>query len=213
MVPCRNCPYTVVVAAYALVGWLLFAALAFGLRSLVHWWQTGTSGFLGISGRPGSVEWLGGVGFTVAALLGPLAPALVLVGASATWPALDVPPVHTLGIVLYGVGVVATLWAQLAMGRSWRVGVRDDERTALVTVGPFRWIRNPIYTAMLLAVVGLALMVPTVVSALAVVALLAALELHVRAVEEPYLTRVHGPAYRDWGRRTGRFLPGVGRLS
>ncbi len=56
-------------------------------------------------------------------------------------------------------------------------------------------------------------MVPTVVSALAIGALLAALELHVRAVEEPYLTRVHGRAYRDWGRRTGRFLPGIGRLS
>jgi protein-S-isoprenylcysteine O-methyltransferase Ste14 len=150
-----------------------------------------------------------GVGWRVADLLAERLPEQArLVRA----PALDVAPVHILGIVLYVVGVVATLWAQLAMGRSWRVGVRNEERTALVTAGPFHWIRNPIYTAMLLAVAGLALMVPTVVSVLAVGALLAALELHVRAVEEPYLTRVHGTAYRDWGRRTGRFLPGIGRL-
>jgi protein-S-isoprenylcysteine O-methyltransferase Ste14 len=35
----------------------------------------------------------------------------------------------------------------------------------------------------------------------------------IRAVEAPYLLRVHGPAYAAYAARTGRFLPGVGRLS
>jgi protein-S-isoprenylcysteine O-methyltransferase Ste14 len=40
-----------------------------------------------------------------------------------------------------------------------------------------------------------------------------ALELQVRAVEEPYLIRSHGDAYRAYAARVGRFLPGIGRLS
>ena len=42
--------------------------------------------------------------------------------------------------------------------------------------------------------------------------LIIGLELHVRLVEEPYLLRVHGDAYRRYAARTGRFLPRVGRL-
>ena len=38
------------------------------------------------------------------------------------------------------------------------------------------------------------------------------LELQVRAVEEPYLLRTHGDAYRAYAARVGRFLPGVGRF-
>jgi protein-S-isoprenylcysteine O-methyltransferase Ste14 len=44
------------------------------------------------------------------------------------------------------------------------------------------------------------------------VAFLAGLEIQVRLVEEPYLIRVHGDAYRTYAARTGRFVPGVGRL-
>ena len=52
----------------------------------------------------------------------------------------------------------------------------------------------------------------TRVSLLALAASLAGLEIHVRRVEEPHLLRVHGEPYRAWAGRTGRFVPGVGRL-
>jgi protein-S-isoprenylcysteine O-methyltransferase Ste14 len=51
------------------------------------------------------------------------------------------------------------------------------------------------------------LIVPSWVSALAVVLLIAAIQIQVRAVEEPYLLGVHGSAYREYLGRTGRFLP------
>ena len=44
----------------------------------------------------------------------------------------------------------------------------------------------------------------------ATVVLLAAIQVQVRAVEEPYLLAVHGDAYRDYAARVGRFVPGVG---
>ena len=64
---------------------------------------------------------------------------------------------------------------------------------------------------MTMATLGLALCVPNVVSVLTLVALVAALEIQVRLVEEPYLARVHGDGYRRYVATTGRFVPGVGR--
>jgi len=98
------------------------------------------------------------------------------------------------------------------MGASWRVGVDVRERTELVTGGLFRFVRNPIFSAMLVALVGLALLVPNAVSLLALVSSFAGLEIQVRRVEEPHLLRVHGERYRAWAARTGRFAPGLGRL-
>jgi protein-S-isoprenylcysteine O-methyltransferase Ste14 len=73
-------------------------------------------------------------------------------------------------------------------------------------------VRNPVFAGSAITVLGLALVVPNVVSLLMLIAFLAGLEIQVRLVEEPYLLRVHGDAYRAYARRTGRFVPGVGRL-
>jgi protein-S-isoprenylcysteine O-methyltransferase Ste14 len=55
-------------------------------------------------------------------------------------------------------------------------------------------------------------MVPNTVSLAGLVVTIAAIELQVRAVEEPYLLRVHGDAYARYAAAVGRFLPGIGRL-
>jgi protein-S-isoprenylcysteine O-methyltransferase Ste14 len=72
-------------------------------------------------------------------------------------------------------------------------------------------VRNPIFSAMTVATLGLALLAPNILSWLALAALVAGLEIHVRLVEEPYLTRTHGDDYRRYASRTGRFLPVIGR--
>ena len=111
--------------------------------------------------------------------------------------AVDGPGAHALGLVLFGLGLAATLYAQLAMGESWRVGVDESERTDLVTGGPFAVVRNPIFAAMIPTSLGLTLMVPNVVAFVGFAALVLALEIQVRLVEEPYLRRVHGQAYDE----------------
>jgi protein-S-isoprenylcysteine O-methyltransferase Ste14 len=98
------------------------------------------------------------------------------------------------------------------MGASWRVGVDPEERTALVVRGPFRLVRNPIFTTMTLTAVGFTLLVPSWLAIASLVALLASLELQVRAVEEPYLRRTHGAAYEDYCAEVGRFVPLFGRV-
>jgi protein-S-isoprenylcysteine O-methyltransferase Ste14 len=98
------------------------------------------------------------------------------------------------------------------MGDSWRIGVDQSERTGLVTNGPFTAVRNPVFTGMLLASVGLTLLAPNPIALVALACLLVALEIQTRLVEEPYLLTTHGAAYGDYAARAGRFLPLLGRL-
>lgn len=201
-----------VMAGLALVCLAVYLLLAFGLRSVVMRSRTGSTGFKGVSGNAGSTEWWGGVLFAVALGLGALAPVLGLLGVLDPIDMLDGTVGHWAGAGLFGLGLVATLLAQFAMGDSWRIGVDATETTALVTTGPFRLVRNPIFTGMIPTSVGIALLVPNLVAVAATVLLFAALEIQTRAVEEPYLSHVHGSAYRDYARHAGRFLPYVGRL-
>ncbi len=197
----------------ALALYLLFLLLAFAWRTWLQRRRTGSSGFHGISGRPGSAEWTGGILFVVAIALGLAAPVLALAGVVDPIDDLERPAVQWLGLVLACVGIAATLASQMSMGASWRIGVDPAETTALITDGAFSIVRNPIFAAMLPFALGLALIVPSVVALAAVIALVMAVELQVRVVEEPYLLRAHADTYRGYAQRVGRFLPGIGRLS
>ncbi len=199
-------------ATLALVLYAAYLVLAFGLRSLIQLRRTGSTGFHGLGGRPGSAEWLAGVGFTLALVVGAAAPVLALLDVVEPIAALDTTPVHVAGLVLAVGGIGLTFYAQVAMGASWRIGVDPGERTALVTSGPFALVRNPIFAAMLPTGLGLTMLVPSWVAIAGFAGLLVALELQVRVVEEPYLLQVHGDSYAGYAARVGRFLPGIGRL-
>lgn len=190
----------------------LYASLAIGGRALLQLRRTGSTGLVGVGGRRGSVERIGGVLFVAAS--GPVlaAPLLDLAAALEPVAALDRPVAHALGFVLFFAGLAGTLLAQVRMGASWRVGVDAEERTELVVRGPFALVRNPIFSAMVPAFLGLALLVPNAASLAGLATLVAALELQVRFVEEPYLLRTHGASYARYASRVGRFVPGIGRL-
>lgn len=205
--------HMLLMAAFALILYALFLLLAFGVRTVMQIRATGSSGFHGISGRPGSVEWIAGVLFIVALVLGIAAPILALAGLVEPIASIDSDGVNLAGLFVAVAGVTLTVYSQTSMGSSWRIGVDEGERTELVTTGAFAHVRNPIFSAMIPTALGLAMMVPSVVSIAALMALVVALELQVRIVEEPYLIRVHGGDYRDYAAKTGRFIPGIGRLA
>jgi protein-S-isoprenylcysteine O-methyltransferase Ste14 len=195
-------------SAVALTLYVLALIVLFGVRSWVQRRRTGSTGFRGISGTPAEAGWWGGVLFIAAMVLGLAGPLLAVTGVV---PADPHPVAAVVGLVLAVAGFVATLSGQAGMGASWRIGVDPGERTDLVTTGVFGHVRNPIFTAMALAQFGMLLLVPTWIGVAALVGLVAAVELQVRAVEEPYLRRVHGDAYVAYAVRTGRFIPGIGR--
>ncbi len=197
----------------ALVLYVAYLVLAFGLRSVLQRRRTGSSGFRGVSGRPGSAEWLGGVLFVVAVVAGLAATLLALLDVVPTIARFQSTAAGVVGAALVCAGIVLSLVAQHAMGASWRIGVDESERTALVTTGIFALVRNPFFSATALVAIGLVLMVPSVLAGAALIALLFAVELQVRVVEEPYLLRAQGGSYREYAFRTGRFVPGLGRIA
>ena len=197
-------------AGWALGLMLAYLALAFGVRVGVALRTTGETGIASIGSAP-PIERLGGGLFFTGVLLGGINPALALADAIPVWSELDTTAAHAAGLVLCLVGIAGTFIAQLEMGSSWRIGVDPEERTELVTGGVFGLCRNPIYTFMIIAWVGFALLVPTWIALAAGVLLITGIQVQVRLVEEPHMIRTHGGTYLAWARRVGRFAPGLGK--
>lgn len=197
--------------ALALVIEVVFCALAFGWRSWVQWRRNGSSGFVRPRRGAPRVELVGAWLFTASLILLLAGPMADLAGLD-RFPALDNVGAAAAGLAdaLGGIVLVLVLVAQPAMGDSWRIGVDNEARTRLVTGGVFARVRNPIFSAMVVAAIGLVLLVPNVVTVAAVVVLIAGLEVQVRGVEEPYLRRAHGDAYVRYAATAGRFVPGAG---
>jgi protein-S-isoprenylcysteine O-methyltransferase Ste14 len=143
-----------------------------------------------------------GLGVLVArfSLLGP--------GAVGVWGAPR--GVGLVGLLLCGAGVLVIAIAQRQMGESFRIGI-DDAKTALVCRGLFRHVRNPIYSGLLVVLLGVTLVIPCAASLLLGGAAATAIAIHTR-LEERHLLALHGDAYRAYAAAVGRFLPGVGRL-
>ena len=182
----------------AFVCWGVYLFLGVVVRASVQWRRTGSAGLKApAKGR----ELALGALFLGGNVLGAASPAA---GApDDTW---------ILGLGLFAAGLVALLAAQYAMGSSWRIGVEEGERTELVTGGPFAVVRNPIFSAMFVLQLGLVLIAPNTLAVAAWVIVFVSVELQVRYVEEPYLSRTHGDAYRAYTARVGRFAPGLGRI-
>lgn len=197
-------------ALTALILYAVWLVLGFGWRAVAQQRRTGDTGMRGLSGRPGSAAWWAGVLFAVALVTGLAAPIASLAGVPPL-PGLDHTAIAAPGIAITLLGIVATLVSQTEMGSAWRVGVRDGERTELVTRGPFAAVRNPVFTAMIITAVGLAAITGSLIAVLGVAALITAVELQVRVIEEPHLVKLHGATYLEYAARAGRFLPGIGR--
>ena len=197
----------------ALAIYLAFFAVAFGWRMWLQYRRTRDTGFRGFSSGTAVIDVLGSLCLLLAATL-PAAAALA--GRFSLAPAfagVNTVSANRAGLALASLGFILVVVAQLQMRDSWRVGVDRRETTALVTAGLFDVMRNPIYTGSFLAILGVFLMVPNALSALALILIVPGLEIQVRRVEEPYLLRTHGDSYRAYARRVGRFVPWLGRLA
>jgi protein-S-isoprenylcysteine O-methyltransferase Ste14 len=200
------------VAGWALALLIAYLGLAFGVRVGVALRTTGSTGIANPLTAP-PMEVLGGGLFIAALVMGSATPPLVLADVLEPIDSLDTIAAHVAGFALAAIGIVGTFAAQMAMGASWRIGVDTTERTELVTGGVFALCRNPIYTFMVIAWTGLALLVPTWLSLASIAVGILAFQVQVRLVEEPFLIATQGEPYLDWARRVGRFVPGLGLLS
>jgi protein-S-isoprenylcysteine O-methyltransferase Ste14 len=175
--------------------------------------QARRTGSIGLQARDpvGSAQWWSKL-ISVLAVLAGVAAGIADVAGLVPFAPLDGPVVAGVGVALAGLGIIGTVACQIAMGDSWRGDVDPEARTPLVTSGPYRMVRNPILTSTFVTALGIALVIPNLLAAMMLAGIVVAEQIQVRLVEEPYLLRVHGDAYRRYAAVTGRFLPGIGRL-
>ncbi len=110
---------------------------------------------------------------------------------------------------LFAAGLILRWWAIVTLGRFFTVDVTIEKDHQLVEHGPFRWVRHPSYTGVLLAFVGFALTLRNWVAILVVLVPIFIAFLRRMRVEEEALSRALGDKYRDYIRRTKRLVPGV----
>lgn len=110
------------------------------------------------------------------------------------------------GVLLISAGFVTGLWALLDLGRSVTPTVTVREGSELVTSGPYRHVRHPLYSSMLLTIPGCALATANLLVLAAGMATFAVILVRTRH-EEDELVRTFGDRYLDYMDQTGRIIP------
>jgi protein-S-isoprenylcysteine O-methyltransferase Ste14 len=112
-----------------------------------------------------------------------------------------------LGPVLVAAGLGFAAWARRHLGRNWSASVVVKEDHALVRSGPYRRVRHPIYTGMMLAILGTALAIGEWRAALAVP--LAVMSFVLKSRMEERRMRETFPEYEQYQRETAALVPFV----
>jgi protein-S-isoprenylcysteine O-methyltransferase Ste14 len=117
--------------------------------------------------------------------------------------------VFALGVAVIAVGSALRLWAILTLGRWFTYDVRVTEGQQVVERGPYRWVRHPSYTGVLLVLLGLGLTFGNWLSvALVIILPTVGLVRRIRVEEAALLTTIGAP-YERYSEGRARLLPGV----
>ena len=103
------------------------------------------------------------------------------------------------------IDVRPAVWARLHLGRNWGMPMTQRAEPELVTSGPYRFVRHPIYTGLLIAILGTALV--NNLLGLIVVAVLIAYFYFCGIVEERNLAVTFPDTYPEYKRRTKMLIP------
>lgn len=114
--------------------------------------------------------------------------------------------VEMVGAILAGAGLAGLMWAMSTFVTSGTSIVPIKRASTLVTHGPYRYSRNPMYASLTLAYAGLALTTETWWALILLPLVLFVLYRAVIAREERYLHSEFGDAYRDYTRRVRRWI-------
>ena len=111
-------------------------------------------------------------------------------------------------VVVLGAGL--GFWAIAVFGRGVTPSPIPSENASLVTRGPYRWIRHPMYTAVTVVALGIVLRSRNAIG-LVIVAVLALFFMVKARWEERRLLEAYA-GYAEYAEEVGRFVPGIGRL-
>ena len=117
------------------------------------------------------------------------------------------PQPAVLGTLLVAAGLAFAVWARWHLGGNWSGVVTVKEGHTLTRSGPYRLVRHPIYSGILLALAGTALAIGSMRGFIATALILAGFIVKLR-VEEARMRETF-PDYADYCRHTARLIPGV----
>jgi len=116
------------------------------------------------------------------------------------------PQLEWTGAALTALGIAISLWARWHLGSNWSGIVTLKQGHELIRTGPYRFIRHPIYTGIVIALLGTALTLAQVRALVAVAIVWLSFYWKARR-EERFLREEFGPSFEEHARRTGMFLP------
>lgn len=119
----------------------------------------------------------------------------------------------TIGVVLFVAGLILRWWAIITLGRFFTVDVTIEKDHEVVERGPFRIVRHPSYTGVLLAFVGLGLSLRNWAALPITLIPIGAAFIYRMNVEEDALSCALGPRYAEYMKRTKRLVPFIYILS
>ena len=117
--------------------------------------------------------------------------------------------IFALGVTFFVSGLMLRWWAILELGRFFTVDVQIARDHHIVDTGPFRLVRHPSYSGVLLAFVGVGLSLANWAAVLVLLLPIFAAFLRRMNVEEEALRGALGESYVRYMQRTKRLVPGV----
>jgi protein-S-isoprenylcysteine O-methyltransferase Ste14 len=115
------------------------------------------------------------------------------------------PALQAVGFILFLSGLGLAVWARIYLGRNWGMPMTQKDEPELVTSGPYRVVRHPIYSGILLAVLGTSL--ATDLYWLVAFAVMAAYFVYSAKVEERLLTTSFPTTYPSYRTKTKMLIP------
>jgi protein-S-isoprenylcysteine O-methyltransferase Ste14 len=115
------------------------------------------------------------------------------------------PWLQGIGLALFFLGLALAIWARVYLGRNWGMPMSQKADPELVTTGPYHSIRHPIYSGIILAMIGTAIAVS--LYWLAAVIFLGAYFLYSAIVEERSMARLFPDSYPEYKRSTKMLIP------
>jgi protein-S-isoprenylcysteine O-methyltransferase Ste14 len=117
----------------------------------------------------------------------------------------DAPWAIALGLVLFFAGLGLAVWARLYIGRNWGMPMSQKDEPELVTTGPYSKVRHPIYTGLIIAMIGTALAISLLW--LAITVILGGFFIFSATREERYMTSQFPATYPAYKRSTKMLIP------
>lgn len=110
-----------------------------------------------------------------------------------------------IGVALMVLSLFWILIAQFQMKNSWRIGIDEELKTELITTGLFKYSRNPIFSGIIVNLIGLFFTLPTLVSLSFLIISSVLIQMQIR-LEEEFLLNQHDKVYLKYKAKVRRFL-------